>query len=101
MMHPSDSVATDNVVSGATSEASNGSDAGVYDILIVGGGMAGAALGCALGQAGSGWRIGLVDPAPLQIGSQAMPTADPNSFDLRVSALTQASERFLRSLGVW
>ncbi len=71
-----------------------------FDILIVGGGMAGAALACALGQAATGWRIGLIDP---QTGAPAV-VPGPRQFqdvDLRVSALTQASEQFLQAVGAW
>ncbi len=71
-----------------------------FDILIVGGGMAGAALACALGQTASDWRIGLIDPQP--VVPDIIPGPRPfQEIDLRVSALTQASERFLQSLGVW
>ena len=64
-----------------------------YDVLIVGAGMVGAAVGCALGQ--QGLRVALFDkalPAPFQA---SIPP------DLRVSALSPASENILQQLGVW
>lgn len=94
------------------------------DVLIVGAGMAGLTLACALAQSGrqeSGGRksseavsdlpeaglaatdtqasrlkIVVIDP---QI--PASPSQWPASFDPRVSALTHASANILRALGVW
>ncbi len=65
----------------------------VYDVLIVGGGMVGACLGCALG--GSSLRVAVVEETP--------PMAyDPSqSHDLRVSALSLASVSILKTLGAW
>ena len=71
-----------------------------FDILIAGGGLAGTALACALGQAASHWRIGLIDPAPPEDLTLAA-GSDLASVDLRVSALTKASQSFLDTLGVW
>ncbi|RRJ82996.1 FAD-dependent monooxygenase [Aestuariirhabdus litorea] len=67
-----------------------------FDLIIVGGGMVGSALACALRD--SSLSIALVDggdlrPAPVEL--------DPHRFDPRVSALTVSSERFLKHLGVW
>ncbi len=64
-----------------------------FDILIVGAGMVGAALACAL--APSGARIALLEQAPL---APFDPAAPP---DLRVSALNFASERVLEEVGAW
>ena len=64
-----------------------------YDVLIIGGGMVGATLACALGELPL--RVGLIDPA----GQPA--TATPDKFDLRVSAITRASQRVFMALGVW
>lgn len=64
-----------------------------YDIVIVGGGMVGAALASAL--ADSGLSIAVLErqlPAPF----------DPEQHpDLRVSALSVASENILRNVGAW
>lgn len=72
-----------------------------YDILIVGGGMAGAALACALGL--GDWRVAVVDPMPQTASprDELLANQGPEDFDRRVVALTRASEEFLRSLGVW
>lgn len=65
-----------------------------YDVIIVGGGVVGLTLAALLAQQGV-LQIALID-------SQ---TLDPNfsleKYDLRVSAMTRASERILQSLGVW
>ncbi len=64
------------------------------DVLIVGAGMAGLTLACALAE--SDLQILVIDPhAP------AVPAQWPATFDPRVSALTHAAENILRSLGVW
>lgn len=72
-----------------------------FDILIVGGGMAGAALACALGAADTGWRIGLVEQAPPQDTDMGPVDDSLLGFELRVSALSLASQYFLDRLGVW
>jgi len=64
-----------------------------YDIAIVGGGMVGAALAAALSRAPL--KILLIDAQSFQ---QVPP---PQEYDIRVSAITQASKRFFQSLGVW
>jgi len=64
-----------------------------FDILVVGGGMVGAALACAC--LGKGWRIALVETCEPQ---RAWPSGET---DLRVSALNRASQRILERLGVW
>ncbi|WP_273205448.1 FAD-dependent monooxygenase [Marinobacter subterrani] len=64
-----------------------------FDIVVVGAGMVGAALATGLGQAG--FSVALVDRAP-------PPVFDPQaSPDIRVSALSAGSERYLGSLGAW
>lgn len=65
-----------------------------FDVVVVGAGMAGLALAAAL--APSGKSIAVLDnafPEP--------PEQFASGFDLRVSALTHASENFLRHLGAW
>ncbi len=64
-----------------------------YDVLIVGAGMVGAAVACALGQAG--FKVGVVDHS---MPSEFDPVAVP---DLRVSALSPATIRILDRLGAW
>lgn len=64
------------------------------DILIVGAGMAGLTLAAAL--ADQPVSVVVIDPH-----MPAGPEQWPDSFDPRVSALTQASENMLRRLGAW
>lgn len=69
-----------------------------YDILIIGGGMVGTSLACALEQ--SNYSVALLEaqlPAALEFDAQP----DVKDFDLRVSALTAASRQFLTHVGVW
>lgn len=63
-----------------------------FDLLIIGGGMAGSAT--ALAMADSGRRVAVVEPAP-------MPIFDRQERDLRVVALSPASCNLLRQLKVW
>ena len=63
------------------------------DILVVGGGMVGAAF--ALAMAGRGRRIAVVEARP---PARDWPLGE---IDLRVSALSRASQRMLQRLGVW
>ena len=69
---------------------------GQFDLIVVGAGMVGSALACAL--AGKGLRLALLDAQPLA----ALP--EPRSasgYDPRVSALSAASEQILRAVGAW
>ncbi|MDH5326880.1 MAG: UbiH/UbiF/VisC/COQ6 family ubiquinone biosynthesis hydroxylase [Gammaproteobacteria bacterium] len=63
-----------------------------FDIVIIGGGMVGTTLACALNS--SGLSVALVE------GQQPQEPMDTD-FDLRVSAITRASERIFRNLDVW
>ncbi len=64
-----------------------------YDIVVVGAGMVGAALATGLGQ--DGFRVAVVDRAPA-------PAFDPDTApDIRVSALSAGTERYLQRLGAW
>lgn len=65
---------------------------GRHDVVVVGGGMVGAAAVLALRQAGV--DCALVDPSPT-------PEWQTDDVDLRVSAISPASENLLRRLGVW
>ncbi len=69
------------------------SDVQTYDLIVIGGGMVGAALTRALH--GRGLRIALVDTLPADSGPP------DRGYDMRVSALTLASRNILQSLGAW
>lgn len=64
-----------------------------FDVAIIGGGMVGATLARAL--APSRLRIALIEPQPAQVEHP------DGKFDLRVSAITRASQRLFEALGVW
>jgi 2-octaprenyl-3-methyl-6-methoxy-1,4-benzoquinol hydroxylase len=64
-----------------------------YDILIVGGGMVGSTLACALGN--SPLSVALIEH------DFAAPFEPEQPYDLRVSALSAASRNILQTLGVW
>ena len=64
-----------------------------FDVVIVGGGMVGSALACAL--ALEGFSIALVE------SREPVRNWPEGELDLRVSALTRASQRILHNLGVW
>lgn len=67
-----------------------------FDVVVVGGGMVGACLAAliAADERLAGWRVALLDPADPQ------PPRD-DRLDLRVSALSRASERILAAAGAW
>jgi 2-octaprenylphenol hydroxylase len=64
-----------------------------YDVVVSGGGMVGAALGCALAQ--QGFDIAVLDPRPPQ---KQWPADDISN---RVSALTRVSQHVFENLGCW
>lgn len=66
---------------------------GHFDLAIVGGGMVGAALGCACAE--RKLSLALIDGQPPQR------TWPAGQVDLRVSALSRASQRILECLGTW
>jgi len=72
-----------------------------FDIVVVGGGLVGAALVLAL--AGRGLRIAVLDTQALDRPQwqRVPPVAQCSHFDPRVSAITSASQQFLDRLGVW
>jgi len=63
-----------------------------YDVLIVGGGMVGASLACALRE--SALRIGVIEAVPLA-------AADQPSYDDRTIALAYGSRRVFEGLDLW
>ncbi len=63
------------------------------EVAVVGGGIAGAAI--ALGLLRQGVDVQLFDRDP------PMPALDANDYDLRVYALSIASQRYLQDIGVW
>lgn len=64
-----------------------------YDIVVVGGGMVGAAIAC--GFAMQQRKVAMIDPStPAEFDPKANP-------DLRLSAFSLGSEQLLRELGAW
>jgi len=68
-------------------------DKNAYDIIIVGGGMVGATMACAL--ADSALQVAVIE------ARQSDFNWPENSHDIRVSALTHASQHIFENLGVW
>lgn len=64
-----------------------------FDVLIVGGGMVGAALACSLGN--SPLRVAVLEDAP------PPPFSPEQARDLRVSALSVASASIIKTVGAW
>jgi 2-octaprenyl-6-methoxyphenol hydroxylase len=75
--------------SSATKQSSRN---GRYDVAIVGGGLVGASLACAL--APLGLNVALVEAVAFQAASQP-------SYDDRTLALSDSSCRILQGLGIW
>jgi 2-octaprenyl-6-methoxyphenol hydroxylase len=63
-----------------------------YDVAIVGGGLVGASLACAL--APLGLKLALIEAVPFRAASQP-------SYDDRTLALSASSCRILETLGIW
>lgn len=68
------------------------------DIIVIGGGMVGAAF--ALAAAQSGLRLIVVDALPEPAQPKLVDVADVDNVDQRVSAVAEASRRWLHRLGV-
>ncbi len=64
-----------------------------YDVVIVGGGMVGAAVACSLG--GSLLKVAIIENSP------PAPYAPDQPHDMRVSALSIASKNILETVGAW
>ncbi len=65
----------------------------MFDVVIVGGGMVGAAVACSLG--GSSLKVALIESSPPE------PFSEDQPHDLRVSALSIASKTILDTVGAW
>jgi 2-octaprenylphenol hydroxylase len=68
------------------------------DIVVVGGGMVGAAFAAAV--AGNGLRVVVLDAEPT-VPVRAAAASDVNSVEPRVSAVTLATQQLLAGLGAW
>lgn len=64
-----------------------------FDVIIVGGGMVGSAVACALGN--SSLKVAVLENAPPEPFSPEQP------HDLRVSALSIASRKIIETVGAW
>ena len=64
-----------------------------YDLVIVGSGMVGSALACALGD--SGLSVCMIDAGEPQVSWPI------DGYEMRVSAITRASQTFFESIGAW
>lgn len=68
-----------------------------FDMVIIGGGMVGTALACALKD--SPLKIALIETHVAQLPLNSI--AQVSDVDARVSALNRASENFLTAIGAW
>lgn len=64
-----------------------------YDVIIIGGGMVGATVACALGD--SGLKVALIEK------NRPEEFSPEQAHDLRVSALSIASQQILQTVSVW
>ncbi|MDO9104733.1 MAG: FAD-dependent monooxygenase [Methylovulum sp.] len=65
----------------------------IFDVVVVGGGMVGAAVACGLG--GGSLNVAVVESSP------PLPFVAGQAHDLRVSALSIASKNILETVGAW
>ena len=70
----------------------------VYDIVIVGAGIVGSALACALAK--SSFNIAIIEAQERVIDRNEQATS-VDGFDVRVSAITIASQQLLKDIGAW
>lgn len=68
-----------------------------FDVIIIGGGMTGACMALAL--ADTALRIAVIEGHPP--AEQWPESDDSKGFDMRVSAITRASQQIFTSLGAW
>jgi len=66
-----------------------------YDIIIVGGGMVGASLACGLAEEAEALSIAIID------ANEPNLEWDKDSYDMRVSAITRASQTLFKNIDVW
>src|SRR5512139_3553044 len=64
-----------------------------FDIIIIGGGMVGATLACALGN--TPFKVAVIEPVVAPV------TWPEDEYDIRVSAITRATENVFRHIGAW
>ncbi len=78
-------------------QSTSSSNPEIYDIIVVGAGMVGSAIACALAidKRGEHLRIAVVE------ASDKPATYNSEAYDPRVVALTQASRKLLHSLHAW
>ncbi|MBD3610466.1 MAG: UbiH/UbiF/VisC/COQ6 family ubiquinone biosynthesis hydroxylase [Gammaproteobacteria bacterium] len=68
-----------------------------YDVVIVGGGMVGAAVACGLANDPQGRRLSIA-----VVEARAPDLSWPREgYDIRVSAITRASQRIFENIGAW
>jgi len=67
-----------------------------YDIIIIGAGMVGASLACAL--RGQPLRIGLIEAVSF---SADIPSANQSNYDARTTALSYGTRRIFEGVGLW
>ena len=65
-----------------------------FDIIIVGAGMVGATLACGLAEEAEQLSIAVID-------ANKPKDWDKDSYDMRVSAITRASQNLFKNVGVW
>lgn len=66
-----------------------------YDIIIVGAGMVGATLACGLAEEAEQLSIALID------ANEPKFNWEHDSYDMRVSAITRASQKLFKDVGAW
>jgi 2-octaprenylphenol hydroxylase len=71
-----------------------------FDVIIVGAGIAGSALACALANKNNTLNIALIEAQPLNMPEE-ISGESVRDYDARVSALTVASQQLLEEFGLW